>query len=56
MTATTSMFLGIFAITLYAILQLLKFYGVGQDIYFPYLFFSLLLVGAWLILPAKNDV
>ncbi len=56
MTPTTITFLGIFAIVLYALLQLLKFYGVGQDVYFPYLFFFLLLVGSWLVLPAKNDV
>jgi hypothetical protein len=56
MTATTTTFLGIFAITLYAILQLLKFYGVGQDVYFPYLFFVLLIAGCWLVLPTKNDV
>jgi len=55
MSATTLITIfGISMLILYIIIQILNFYGVGQDVYGIYLVFFLFLMITSLILPTSN--
>jgi hypothetical protein len=45
--------LGFAMLMLYIILQILNFYGIGQDVYGIYLVFFLFLITNTLVLPTK---
>jgi hypothetical protein len=46
---------GFTMLMLYIILQILNFYGIGQDVYGIYLVFFLFLVINTLVLPTQNS-
>ena len=45
--------LGISIILLYVITQIMKFYGIGEDVYGPYVLFYILIIISIIVLP--ND-
>ena len=46
--------LGIASIILYILIQILNFYGVGQDVYGIYLAFIIFMIINFFMLPTKN--
>ena len=48
---STIVLLFVFALFFYCLSQILKFYGIGEDVYGVYILFYVLLMAAYIILP-----
>lgn len=46
--------LGLSTIFCYCIIQILKFYGIGQEVYGIYMYFYILIIASIFILPNDN--
>lgn len=46
---------GVFLLMLIAVSQIMKFYNVGQEIYYPYLIFYVMMLLCYLFLPSHDE-
>jgi hypothetical protein len=53
-SSTTITIIGVTWLVLYIIIQILNFYGIGQDIYGIYLAFIVFMIINSFVLPMKN--
>jgi hypothetical protein len=48
--------MGVFVILLYVLVQLFDFYGIGMDVYAIYIYFCLLILFCYIVLPHKKEL
>jgi len=48
--------MGVFIILLYVLVQLFEFYGIGTDVYAIYIYFFILILFCYIVLPHKKEL
>ena len=46
---------GIMMLVLFIVIQIMKYYDIGQEMYYPYFIFYLMLLFCYIILPNEDE-